>query len=320
MKFLYFSRSTGIMDRLWFHQCIQGLFSLVAIRTRDVREFVEQHPYQSNIRLIEAQQDALDHPGVNQIKSAYHLPDRSVLFQPLTERYSPAMIPLSSPERRAELVLVEGTPTNPSEPKTEHPVLQHPRSLPVYVREEQDVEIEDEETELGWKNLEERLQEEVPGEEPIDEPVMSTGDEEPPAPAVQDRDRISIFDRFDTHIDASRFGAVAKREEHADFVSWLTGLNRKNAEPVVPDDEKRRDKESGKSKKKKNKAKKEAKRLAKRSVQKKRAVATETLAELLTRQGHHQDAIDMYERLCLIYPEKKSIFAARIEMIKSSHP
>ncbi len=134
----------------------------------------------------------------------------------------------------------------------------------------------------------------------------------------------SIFDKFDTHIDAHGFGVV-QEEAHQpgrNFVDWVTSLDADpaDADDSSDDDEQNRKKSSKKRKKKKKKQKKEARRLAKLSVQKKQVVATETLAELLTRQGHHQDAIDMYERLCLIVPEKKAIFAARIESIKSSHP
>ena len=45
-------------------------------------------------------------------------------------------------------------------------------------------------------------------------------------------------------------------------------------------------------------------------------VVSETLADLLVRQEQYGHAIRMYERLQLRYPEKKAIFAARIQELK----
>lgn len=56
--------------------------------------------------------------------------------------------------------------------------------------------------------------------------------------------------------------------------------------------------------------------IARKSVASQREVASETLAKLLERQGQYSKAIKMYKRLCLLYPEKKSIFAALIKNLK----
>lgn len=308
------------MDRLWFHQCIQGFLSLAAIRTRDVHQFVDIHPYQSNIRLIEAQQNALNQQQEVTIKSAFHLPDRSVLYHKAKNKQtSSGREGISRTTSEQELTLAANQPP-PSlvDVKLDQPSGYLLKLLPVYVRPQEDVVTEDEDSETGWKHLEERLQEESPGDETQEVPIMNSDDVVPPQPPPPGG--LSIFDRFDAHIDASHFGIPESRtdEGHREFVSWLTNLEGFGVEREL--DSKKKKKEAKNSGKRKNKAKKEAKRLAKQSVQKKRVVATETLAELLTRQGHHQDAIEMYERLCLIYPEKKSIFAARIETIKSLHP
>ena len=45
-------------------------------------------------------------------------------------------------------------------------------------------------------------------------------------------------------------------------------------------------------------------------------VVSETLAALLVRQGQYQSALRMYERLSLLYPEKKPIFAGLINELK----
>ena len=46
------------------------------------------------------------------------------------------------------------------------------------------------------------------------------------------------------------------------------------------------------------------------------AVVSETLAALLVRQEQYQSAIQMYRRLILLYPEKKTIFAGLIQELK----
>ena len=56
--------------------------------------------------------------------------------------------------------------------------------------------------------------------------------------------------------------------------------------------------------------------MAQKSVEENREVLSETLAKIMARQGHHEKAISMYERLMVAYPEKSAIFAAAIEELK----
>ena len=46
-------------------------------------------------------------------------------------------------------------------------------------------------------------------------------------------------------------------------------------------------------------------------------IVTETLAVIYEKQSKFDNAIAVYEKLMLKYPEKKSIFANRIEVLKS---
>ncbi|MCF8237108.1 MAG: hypothetical protein K9I85_03050 [Saprospiraceae bacterium] len=306
------------MDRLWFHQCIQGFLSLATIRSRDIHQFTKEHPYQSNIRFIEARHDRLGEDQPVSLRGAYHVPDRKALYEQMhphlwiNETNSSRSVHQDDldPQTVAQV---------PATHDVSHESTQSPnvRLLPVYIRPEQEVATADHELDEEWEHLEERLQEDftIDEDEP-DTPEMNAEQGDPPP--LEPSPTRSIFDKFDAHIDARAFG-VAQAEAQLperNFVEWLTALNE---EPSEEGKGSKAKKSSRKDKKKKNKKKKEAKRLAKLSVQKKQVVATETLAELLTRQGHHKDAIDMYERLCLIFPEKKAIFAARIESIKSSH-
>lgn len=57
----------------------------------------------------------------------------------------------------------------------------------------------------------------------------------------------------------------------------------------------------------------EAKQIAHQSVEEDREIASETLALLLEKQKLYGKAISMYGRLQLQYPEKSSLFAAKIE-------
>ena len=57
-------------------------------------------------------------------------------------------------------------------------------------------------------------------------------------------------------------------------------------------------------------------RIARNSLVAHDETASETLAGLLVRQGQYQNAIRMYQRLILLYPEKKPIFADLIQELK----
>lgn len=61
----------------------------------------------------------------------------------------------------------------------------------------------------------------------------------------------------------------------------------------------------------------ETRKVIESSLTLKEEVISETLAKLLARQGHKQEAIAMYEKLMLKFPEKGSTFATAIEKLKT---
>jgi tetratricopeptide (TPR) repeat protein len=59
--------------------------------------------------------------------------------------------------------------------------------------------------------------------------------------------------------------------------------------------------------------------MAKQSVQENDELATETLAKVYLSQGHYKKAIRVYEKLCLLYPNRIIYFADLIQKIKNEH-
>lgn len=62
----------------------------------------------------------------------------------------------------------------------------------------------------------------------------------------------------------------------------------------------------------------DARQMAAKSIAMDNNIITETFALVLAIQGNTKKAIEVYEKLCLKYPEKKSYFAAKIEELRKS--
>ena len=101
----------------------------------------------------------------------------------------------------------------------------------------------------------------------------------------------------------------------SDFSTWLLSHSKESHIHPLGED-------AGKRKKKKKKIKVSSKKGKKKDKSKKakksegKDLIYEPLADLLAEQGHSKEAIAMYEKLSLIFPEKNAFFAAKIENIQ----
>jgi hypothetical protein len=70
--------------------------------------------------------------------------------------------------------------------------------------------------------------------------------------------------------------------------------------------------------KKKKKKKKKMHDLAAKSIEEDEDLVSEMLANILAIQGHKKQAKAMFEKLCLLFPEKSDYFAAKIEKLRTN--
>jgi hypothetical protein len=89
------------------------------------------------------------------------------------------------------------------------------------------------------------------------------------------------------------------------FTDWLKVMRKL---PVKPSSEKDDEKENEK-----------IRHFAAHSVEE-RDILTESMAEVLAKQGMYENAIALFQKLSLIYPPKSAYFASRIEQLKASLP
>jgi hypothetical protein len=335
----YISGSEPIMDKAWFHHCLTGILGLSALRKKDLDAFVRAHPCQANVQFVRAlkSREAQSGSEGTEISEAFHCPDRAALFRQVT--YGdlwplPVQTQLArkaaKPVPLADAGVMRSSPSSGTLQLT-LPVYQPPQVLSDEIGEHEETAMTSGDELAG---LEERLLAELDAEAKDLEVRASTEPETPPPP------RKSVMERFDASLHPpTPIPAVEG------FLSWLqrlqqAGPDTQNTLPAEPQDtsdhseqplfqngslalvrdEDAPDPKERKGDQKKRKKKKEARKLAKSSIRPSQEVASETLAALLARQGHLDQAITMYQRLILLIPEKKSIFAGQIAKLKSKDP
>jgi hypothetical protein len=97
---------------------------------------------------------------------------------------------------------------------------------------------------------------------------------------------------------ADNFGKQLKS-----FTDWLKVMKKIPPQPVS---DKQNDKEADR-----------IRHFAEHSIEE-RDILTESMAEVLAKQGMYENAIALYQKLSLIYPPKSAYFASRIEQLKAS--
>ncbi len=110
--------------------------------------------------------------------------------------------------------------------------------------------------------------------------------------------------------------------ESLQFIEWLEGLNKskriseeKEKEDLAYDDTQLKKKKGKKKKKKKKKAQDKYAKYIEFGT-KQDEIISETLAELMAKQGYTDKAIEMYNRLSLLFPDKNTYFARKIEDLR----
>lgn len=317
------------MDKSWFHQCLTGILSLSVISKKDVDGFLVRHPYQANMRLIQGFMGN-DHPHPDhKAEPAFYLPDRKALFRgfdsPLpTEANRKSAIQVVPPSSVEDLPTVRKSGTLP---------------LPVYAPPAVDTEeMEPDNEDASLDDLEAILLARWEEEDSRTSSTSSEGPAEEPGFAAPGQNRKPVMERFDM--------ALRQEGDHPDqepvqqdFVDWLQTLQAPSVSSLTtndapdegirdavhskssrPDTDGPGKKGKGGKENKKKRKKKEARKLARKSLRPSQEIASETLAALLARQGHTDQAIVMYERLTLLHPEKKAIFAGQIAKLKRKDP
>ncbi|MCB0644403.1 MAG: hypothetical protein KDC44_22315 [Phaeodactylibacter sp.] len=130
-----------------------------------------------------------------------------------------------------------------------------------------------------------------------------------PAPEAKQTDKPSKPSRMPKPMPKSSFSSWLEQFQSPQVILQLDDLMEASRKDL-------------KKKRKKQKADdhwpdtRQARQLAQESIQENEAVASVSLAVLLERQGYHDKAIDMYERLSGIFPEKRAFFARKIEALR----
>lgn len=102
-----------------------------------------------------------------------------------------------------------------------------------------------------------------------------------------------------------------KSYEPSNFTQWLA-----STDGIETDESKsKKNKKKKKNKKVKTDEPKVVKEANKSNVRDK-GIISENLADILANQGHESEALEMYRQLSLLFPEKSSYFAAKIEALK----
>lgn len=162
-------------------------------------------------------------------------------------------------------------------------------------------------------------QESIPAEEPLEKesaiPLFESAPYE-----IEMLGELSKMDEVDIHLQPIGLEGDDTADAHT-FTGWLTSITgiynvrtvepEENNQPIIL--EVQTPIEGGN-----NFSEEDARQLAAKSIAMGDNVITETFALVLAIQGNKKKAIEIYEKLCLKYPEKKPYFAGKIEELRKN--
>ncbi len=103
------------------------------------------------------------------------------------------------------------------------------------------------------------------------------------------------------------------------FTSWVAQFQPPDIQTQLSDimESKKLEEQRKRRKKAKKKTEKEVDQIVMNSITESGDIASETLAKVLAKQGQHEKAAEMYQRLMLLFPEKSDYFAQQSKNLKS---
>lgn len=328
-----------------FSHYIEDASLLYQMNYEELKQLLLQYPFNANLRYLLLQKSEQEnHPDFerNLRSTAISSPDRAHLFQYINGTMQPAEL-----EERLELKSLQELDLDTNalvfeqvETETEAVVFSTPQPLrfdldstfeeedqPLPkdqpVKQEQGILPENEDairTPLDKSDLGFVVEEEVQTPSPTIEEKESLEDDVPviepiveaEEPIVEEREMENDNKEIRTPLDKSDLGFSASEPIKATAEVGnteklmptprhaLAGWGNRYQVPKICD---------------KDRYDPRALRIVRQSVEDSEEIATETLANLLVRQGRFQRAIEVYERLSLLFPEKSHFFAVRIEEI-----
>jgi hypothetical protein len=304
---------------------------LYQVSYQELKTLAMQYPYAQNLHLLLLEKSLMDRhseTGENLEKAAVYMPDRTLLFNKL-KAYETSEVPDNSwLTHEGEVLVLKDLHTLPPLVKeslpAEEPRMQMEWSLPAMPPTE---EIEEDE--------EETLSVPV-----IASPAAPQTDTPAPIPPPPDRNYLDAVAAIaasgipaasaiwhavkevpqpvaEPEPEIKKEAPVSAPLSKNSFESWRRMHQPSLPRPIPAAKPAGPEPSAPIEKPAKNRSKEDPiKAIVHKSVTDNEGLASETLADLLARQGAVERAVKMYERLMLIFPEKSTYFAAKIEQLK----